>query len=751
MGDYSSLFTGKAAAGEADNAGNTPPAKREPYRLLLVDDEPNVVKALLRVFRQENYQISYAANGQEALKLLEREKFQVMISDYLMPVMNGADLLRQAKAVQPDMIRIMLTGHADTAAVMAAIKDGAVYKFILKPWDDDDLRVTVALALEQYELIRKNRQLKKDNVAQSREIDALAKMAVTNRSQLAIMLHKRNLLNNQQVQELHKLQQGRKEPIIGLLLEKEWVTEKVLRDILRKDLLVEEVALAEFALESAVAALVPKAFCKRQLVVPLRLDGRRLLLAVADPLDAGMLDELRFVSGLELQVAMADVADIRQKVAEVYGEGSVSIEDLEAAFSGTDPFDGIEVVIEDEDDASLEELLRGTEEPPAVRLVNAVILEAIRLGASDIHIHPRAKSVMVRYRIDGVLSDKIQIPHSLHTSIVSRIKVMAELDITERRRPQDGRIAIKTPLRIVDLRISTLPTINGEKVVMRILDRNAAVHSITELGLSPVNLAKIERMVEKPQGIVLATGPTGSGKTTTLYSLLQHNATATKNYVTIEDPVEYYMDMAGQVYVKEKTGLNFATVLRSILRQDPDVILLGEIRDFETAEVAFHAALTGHLVYSTLHTNSAVATIARLFDLGLKPYVVATALEGIVAQRLVRRICPDCRTPQPVDARLLNKLGPRFDPEQTATYVGTGCDNCHGSGYRGRIALHEVLVPDERVRQMIASGVSPHELGKAVAQLGFATLIDDARLKVHEGLTTAEEILRVLGPQESAD
>ncbi len=746
MGNYSNLFTG------APQTAYEPPkpAARAPYRLLLVDDEPNVLKALMRVFRQENYQIAIAVNGQEALKQLEKEPFHVMISDYMMPVMNGAELLREARARQPDMIRIMLTGHADTAAVMAAIKDGAVYKFILKPWNDDDLRVTVALALEQYELIRKNRELKKENADKSREINALARMTVTNRSQLALMLHKRNLLNAQQVQELHKLQQSRKEPVIRLLLEKEWVAEKALRDILRRDLLIEEVALAELTVDPAVAALVPKAFCERQLVVPLRLDGRRLLLAVADPLDSGMLDELRFVSGLELQVAMANVADIKKKLAEVYGEAGASIEDLEAAFSGSDPLDGIEVVLDDEDTASLEELLRGTEEPPAVRLVNAVILEAVRLGASDIHIHPRAKSVVVRYRIDGVLADKIQIPHSLHGSLVSRIKVMAEMDITERRRPQDGRITIKTPLRIVDLRISTLPTINGEKVVMRILDRNASVYGIAELGFSAANLAKVELMVDKPQGIVLATGPTGSGKTTTLYSLLQHNATATKNYVTIEDPVEYYLDMAGQVNVKEKTGLNFAMVLRAILRQDPDVILLGEIRDFETAEVAFHAALTGHTVFSTLHTNSSVATIARLLDLGLKPYVVATALEGIVAQRLVRRICPDCRTPQPPDAAMLRKLGALFDPVRTSAQVGRGCDKCHGTGYRGRIALHEVLTLDDTLRERISAGVSVSELTRAVRAQGLLPLIEDARDKVHQGLTTLSEVLRVLGPQDSA-
>ncbi|MDO9063944.1 MAG: GspE/PulE family protein, partial [Sulfuricella sp.] len=416
--------------------------------------------------------------------------------------------------------------------------------------------------------------------------------------------------------------------------------------------------------------------------------------------------------------------------------------------SSTDPYEGIEVVIdEEEDQRSLEELLRGTEEPPAIRLVNAIILEAIRLGASDIHIHPRTKSVVVRLRIDGVLADKIHIPHQLHTSLVSRLKVMSELDISERRRPQDGRITVKTPLRIVDLRISTLPTINGEKVVLRILDRNSAVKSIEGLGFAPADLKKVLNMVDKPQGIILTTGPTGSGKTTTLYGLLQHNADPGKNYVTIEDPVEYYLDMAGQVLIKEKIGLTFPIVLRSILRQDPDVVLLGEIRDLETAEVAFHAALTGHLVYSTLHTNSAVATIARLFDLGLKPYVVATALEGIIAQRLVRRICDDCSEPATPAPELLARLGPLFEPGKIKASHGRGCNKCHNTGYRGRLGIYEVLVPDEKMRHLIASGASILEMTQLARQIGATPMLEDAREKVNAGLTTLEEVLRVLGPQ----
>jgi len=742
MSLYTSLFTG------AESAQEQQVAESITYHILLVDDEPNVLKSLQRIFRQENYLITLANSGLEALDQLKKSPFQLMISDYKMPHMNGAELLKQAKILQPDMIRIMLTGQAETGAVMGAVNEGAVYKFILKPWNDDDLRVTVALALEQYDLIRKNKLLQKDNLQKSKEISALTKLSVTNRSQLAIMLNKRNLLTNQQVQELHRLQQARKEPIIKLILDRDWVSEKVIRDILRKELLVEEVALAEFYVDPSVADLVPYSLCERQLIAPLKLEGKNLMLVVADPMDMGLIDDIKFVSGLNVQIVMADVAAIRSKITEIYGvDRSIDFKEIETLVASADPYEGIEIVIEDDNDQTIEELLQGTDEPPAIRLVNAVIMEAIRIGASDIHIQPRTKSVVVRYRIDGMLIDKIHIPHHMHQSLVSRLKVMSELDISERRRPQDGRITVKSSLRIVDLRISTLPTINGEKIVMRLLDRNSSVHGLASLGFSPVDLSKVTTMMDKPQGIVLATGPTGSGKTTTLYSMLQHNATPSKNYITIEDPVEYYLDMAGQVLIKEKIGLNFPTVLRSILRQDPDVILLGEIRDLETAEVAFHAALTGHMVFSTLHTNSAVATIARLFDLGLKPYVVATAIEGIIAQRLVRKICPHCKEQVEVDNNLIRRIGFPFEVDKVVAYLGKGCGKCNGAGYIGRVAIYEIFMPDEEMRSLIASGASILDIGNAARRKGMTSLAMDAIEKVNAGLTTLEEVLRVLGPQ----
>lgn len=739
---YAHLFTGEPVP--ADNNGAQPAH----YRILLVDDEPNVLSALRRVFHQENYEVVTCQNPLEALERLGRELFQVIISDYMMPRMNGGDVLKQARAVQPDMIRIMLTGHADVNAVISAVKSGAVYKFILKPWNDDDLRVTVALAIEQYELKQKNNALKRENQVKSKEIEQLAKFGVTNRSQLAILLNKKGLLNAQQVQELMRIQQQRKESAIKLIVGHGWLAEKAIHDLLAKELMIQQVTLDEFAIDPAVAALVPAALCQRQLIVPLMVEAKRLTLALADPLDTGLLDDLRFVTGLDIAPVLASMDAIQAKINAVYKAGVIDITDLEVNFGTVDPYEGIEIVIEDDTETqSLEELLQGTDEPPAIRLVNSILLEAIRLGASDIHIQPRAKNVIVRLRIDGVLADKMQIPHNMHQSIVSRIKVMAELDISERRRPQDGRITVKTPKRVVDLRISTLPTINGEKIVMRILDRNSAVLSLEALGFGAGDLAKIRDANDKPQGIVLATGPTGSGKTTTLYSLLQSNATPGKNYITIEDPVEYYLDTAGQVLVREKIGLTFPLVLRSILRQDPDVLLIGEIRDFETAEVAFHAALTGHQVFSTLHTNSAIATISRLFDLGLKPFVVATALEAVIAQRLVRQICDSCRTSAAPDPELLKRLGGAFAAGIPTTYKGSGCQVCYNSGYKGRLGLYEVLSPDNQMRHLIATQAAVTEITQYAYAHGFKTIRDDAFDKVCRGMTTLEEVFRVLGPE----
>jgi len=349
--------------------------------------------------------------------------------------------------------------------------------------------------------------------------------------------------------------------------------------------------------------------------------------------------------------------------------------------------------------------------------------------------------------MDGLLHDKIHIPISMHPVIISRIKIMAELDISERRRPQDGRVTVKTSSKMVDMRLSTLPTINGEKIVLRILDRNASIKNIDEIGFSESQIEVVNRFMELPQGCILTTGPTGSGKTSTLYSLMQKNATTTRNYTTIEDPVEYYMGMAGQVMIKEKIGLTFPVVLRTLLRQDPDVIMLGEIRDFETAEVAFHAALTGHTVLSTLHTNGTVATITRLRDMGVRPYVISDALTGIIAQRLVRRICDHCRVEDELDNSILKALcldGKKLDftPQK-----GKGCERCGFTGYSGRLAIFEIFIVTDEIKKLIHQDATEMEIKKTAKFSGMNTLFEDGMAKVRSGLTTGSEILRVLGPQ----
>lgn len=740
---YASLFHGKASGSSGKISASE---KKAPYRLLLVDDEPNILASLRRVFQRENYELLFARNGKEALAIMEKQPVELIMTDFMMPGMNGSELLSQVREKWPQTIRIMLTGHANTDAVMGSIRDGAVYRFILKPWNDDDIRLTIALALEQYELIQRTKALEKQNQQQNRDLETISKLTATNRSQLAILLHKKGWLNAQQIQQLHREMQSKRTPVIRSLLQHDWVDLRKVFELLRDEMMFEEIDLREFQPDPGLLALIPKNICTRQLVLPLRVSGQRLRLAMVDPMDINLIDELGFMTGYTVHPVLCETSQMQSTLAGIFGE-SENLDDLATRVGTDDPYEGVEILLDDEgQQETLEQLLGSSEEPPAIRLVNAIILEALRLGASDIHIHPRTKALVVRYRIDGVLQDKIQIPSNLLMSVVSRIKVMAELDITERRRPQDGRITVKTPMRIVDLRISTLPTINGEKVVMRVLERQSSAQTLEDLGLSGHNLNRLKHVIAKPQGIILATGPTGSGKTTTLYALLQHNASAERNYVTIEDPVEFHVDLAGQVPVRDRIGLDFATVLRAILRQDPDVILLGEIRDEETADVAFHAAMTGHLVFSTLHTSSAAATVARLLDLGLKPFVLASALEAIIAQRLVRRICRHCREEAAPPRDVLKQLGPAFLADELRFYRGRGCEHCH-QGYSGRVALHEVLIMDQEIRRAITEGASAMEIETLAKQQGMEVLIDDAFDKLRQGLTTADEILRLLGPQ----
>ncbi len=751
MSRFASLFIEKDKKPENLKTQDLSEPGKGKYRVLFVDDEENVLKAMLRIFRQENYTLLTANSGEKALEVLEKEPANVIISDHQMPVMTGADLLRKIKELYPQTIRIMLTGHADVNAIMGAINEGAVYKFITKPWNDEDLRLTVSLALEQYDLIQENKALKKQRDVQKKKINNLSRFLVANRSQIGRMLLKKGLIKKEALDKALSEQNRTKKMLLSILTDRGLATEKTIMKMIQSEFGINRVNPKEFAVPTALAALIPKEICEKNILVPLKRVDRQLIVAMADPTDFIKVDDLKFLTGIPVQAVLSSTKEIIDKLKELYGEEEM-LENAMSALDMQDPSETIEIILEEEDEESdIEELLNSKDQPPAIRIVNAIISDALRHKASDVHIEPKAKYVMVRYRVDGLLQDKLHIPLSMHPLIVSRIKIMSDLDIAERRRPQDGRVTVKSASKMVDMRISTLPTVKGEKVVLRILDKDAAIKGVTSLGCSDNDLVKISRFISQPQGIVLSTGPTGSGKTSTLYSILQESATITKNFTTIEEPVEYFMNMAEQVNIRPKIGLDFPVILRSLLRQDPDVILLGEIRDFETAEVAFHASLTGHLVLSTLHTNGTIASITRLKDMGVKPYVISDALLGIISQRLVRKICGNCRVDDDPSEELLrclklNKVNLGFTPQK-----GAGCEHCNKTGYSGRIGLFEIFQINEEMKKMIHGDVTEIELLKAARRTGMKTIYEDAMEKVKQGITTCEEVLRVLGAQNMVE
>ncbi len=481
-------------------------------------------------------------------------------------------------------------------------------------------------------------------------------------------------------------------------------------------------------------------------MIPVSLENNLLTLAMADPSDIYHIDNIARLTGFRIKTVISSCSQIYQLLGKTYQldeDGEYDIQDIMQC----DPMDEIDILLEDDSQFSVKELLDSSEIPPIIRIVNTIISEAIRFKASDIHVEPKTKYSVIRFRIDGLLFDMIRIPAELHLAAVSRIKILSKLDISERRRPQDGRISVKSGTRMVDLRVSTMPSINGEKIVMRVLDKSSSVKPLKELGFLPRTMDRLNALVKKPQGIIISSGPTGSGKTTLLYSILAQMLDSSRNFETIEDPVEYFLEEANQIFVREKEGLSFPAVLRATLRQDPDVILVGEIRDQETADIAFKAALTGHMVLTSLHTNSSIASITRLIDLGVKPYLISSSLEGIIAQRLVRKLCPHCRYQSEIDIQLKKLLRVPDDLFEDGTWKAKGCKRCEGTGYAGRIGLFEMFAMNDDFRHMISTDYKESVLLETAFSGGFKTLLQDGFEKVSYGETTLNELLRILGPQ----
>jgi len=553
----------------------------------------------------------------------------------------------------------------------------------------------------------------------------------------------------QQALEYQRLHGGKLE---AALLALGFVESDDITSVLSRRHGVPSIDLSEFEIDPAVIRLIPGRTAQKYQVVPVRRSGATLTVATSDPTNIFALDDIRYLTGFSIHPVVASDAALQSAIRKYYGIESLTAESaLEMASRVLDEMpltaEGDVEILEGFEELSADVLVKQGESAPVVRLVNVLLMSAIQKGASDIHIEPYEREYRIRYRIDGVLSNVMNPSMKFRDAIASRLKIMAKLDIAEKRLPQDGRIKIRYSDRgnskDVDFRVSVLPTLFGEAIVMRVLDRDALTLDLTRLGFEPGPLARFEAAIHRPWGMVLVTGPTGSGKTSTLYSAISRLNTPGTKILTAEDPVEFNLSGINQVQIRENIGLTFATALRAFLRQDPNIILVGEIRDFETAEMSVKAALTGHLVLSTLHTNDAPSTVSRLMNMGIEPFLVSSSVNLICAQRLVRRICESCARPDPVPAHVLVDAGfAEADAETVVPRKGEGCTACHGTGYRGRLGVFEVLDISEAIRELVLVGASTNELRRTALREGMVTLRQSGLHKIRAGLTTIDEVLR---------
>jgi type IV pilus assembly protein PilB len=556
------------------------------------------------------------------------------------------------------------------------------------------------------------------------------------RKQTYELLVERKIITKDELDNLFEEGRRSKQSIEHLLVEKGLLNEKDLAQFLGAVLNIPFVDLNNYILDSSVLNTIPEKAARKYVMVPLFKVKDKLTVAISDPWDILALDEAKMLSGCIVQPVLSTSTDIIQ-VIEQYYSVSDSIEQIVKDILQS----GIKFVKEEQMDVV--RLQRVAVEPPVVKLVNLILAQALKDRASDIHIEPEEEHLRIRFRIDGILHSVLSLPRDIHLPVIPRIKIIANLDIVERRRPQDGRFRIMIEAREVDLRVSSFPVAFGEKVVIRVLEKEVAFLGLDKLGFSEDILPKFERLIKKSNGIILVTGPTGSGKTTTLYSILDILNSTEKNVVTLEDPREYLLPGINQGEVNPDVELDFASGLRSILRQDPDIIMIGEVRDFPTAEISIRAALTGHLVLSTLHTNDAAGAIARLIDMRIEPFLISSSLVGVLAQRLVRRICNNCKEKCSLDVNLLKQLGAKGDFKGKILFKGRGCTFCRHTGYRGRIGIFELMPIDNEIKSLIMKRVTAEEIKQVAKKKGMKTLREDGLDKVFEGITTLEEVMKI--------
>ncbi len=564
---------------------------------------------------------------------------------------------------------------------------------------------------------------------------------------LGDLLVKEKVITPEQLQEATKLQKESHTRLASALVKLGFLSDEDVTNFLSRQYGVPAINLSYFEIDPAVVKLIPFETAKRYQILPLSRVGASLTIAMVDPTNVFAMDDIKFMTGFNIEPVVASESSILDGIEKAYGVSKeAELEQVMQSMNDAGESTDVEVQAE-EQELELKELEKAADEAPIVKLVNLVLTDAVKRGASDIHMEPYEKEFRVRFRIDGVLQLIMNPPLKLKDAITSRLKIMAKLDISEKRLPQDGRIMLKMQIagkkKQLDFRVSTLPTLWGEKIVLRLLDKENLRLDMTKLGFEQESLDKFQKAILKPYGMVLVTGPTGSGKTNTLYSSISQLNQPDTNIMTAEDPVEFQLGGVNQVQMKEQIGLNFAAALRAFLRQDPNIILVGEIRDFETAEIAIKAALTGHLVLSTLHTNGAPETITRLMNMGIEPFLVATSVHLICAQRLIRRICKDCTEPVEMPVQALIDEG--FTPEEAKTVQvmkGKGCATCNKTGYKGRTGLYEVMEVDDEIKELVLVGASALELKKKAIERGMITLRRSGLIKVAQGWTTLEEVAR---------
>jgi type IV pilus assembly protein PilB len=570
-------------------------------------------------------------------------------------------------------------------------------------------------------------------------------MSNSSPNRLGELLVREKLISLQQLKQAQTDQAKSGRNLSYTLAKLGYISDGEITDFLSAQYRLPAVKLEDYDIEEEVIKLVAKDVCEKHRVIPVSRSGSSLIIAMADPTNLHAIDDIKFLTGFNVEPVVASETAVQAAIERYYAQTGPSYDEVMADFDlGDDDID----FASDEEDVNAVELEKASEDAPVVRLVNVILLNAIRKGASDVHIEPYERRMRVRYRVDGVLQEEMTPPLKLKNALSSRLKIMSQLDIAERRLPQDGRIKLRMGKnREMDFRVSVLPTIWGEKIVLRLLDKGNLQLDMTKLGFDAGPLKDFSWAINQPWGMVLVTGPTGSGKTTTLYSALSELNQPDTNISTAEDPVEYNLHGINQVQMHDEIGLNFAMALRAFLRQDPDVVMVGEIRDFETAEIAVKAALTGHLVLSTLHTNDAPATISRLLNMGVEPFLITASVNLVLAQRLARRVCVDCKKEFTPDSAALLDLG--FTPEQVERaqhdklFMGSGCETCNGSGYKGRVALYEVMRFTEELKELVLQGASSAELKAAAIRSGMISLRMSGIIKILEGVTTTEEVLRV--------